>query len=72
MFTLWYDTEEERRYHRSVTQTVYDEKNTVQFKMKLNKKTDADVIDWLKQQRNKQGSIKTLIRAAIAAEGDKS
>lgn len=40
----------------------YDAKNTKQFKMKLNIKTDADIIKWLEAQDNKQGAIKELIR----------
>ena len=41
----------------------YDEANTMQFKMKLNKKTDADVIEKLASVSSKQGYIKALIRA---------
>lgn len=43
----------------------YDAANTVQFKMKLNKKTDADILAKLEQAGNKQGYIKALIRADI-------
>ena len=46
-------------------QDRYDRTNTKQFKMKLNLKTDADIIDWLAKQENKQGSIKSLIRKEI-------
>lgn len=41
----------------------YDAANTIQFKMKLNTKTDADIIAWLNEQPSKQGYIKSLIRA---------
>lgn len=41
----------------------YDAENTVQVRMKLNRKTDADILTWLEKQENKQGYIKTLIRA---------
>ncbi len=44
----------------------WDAKNTRQVKMKLNKRTDADILDWLDQQENKQGAIKALIRRAIS------
>ena len=44
-------------------QAKYDKDNTVQIKLKLNKKTDADIIDLLNNQDNKQGFIKALIRA---------
>lgn len=40
----------------------YDDKNTIQFRMKLNKTTDADVIEFLQSLPNKQGFIKQLIR----------
>lgn len=40
----------------------YDKANTVQVKMKLNKKTDADIIERLNEVSNKQGYIKELIR----------
>lgn len=40
----------------------YDNENTVQVKLKLNKKTDADIIAILAAQENVQGFIKKLIR----------
>ena len=40
----------------------YDAKNTKSVKLKLNKKTDRDILSWLDQQENKQGYIKGLIR----------
>lgn len=40
----------------------YDEKNTIQVKLKLNLNTDKDVIEALEQSGNKQGYIKDLIR----------
>lgn len=46
-------------------QIKYDLKNTTQFKIKLNYKTDADIIKWLDKQSNKQGAVKELIRKAI-------
>lgn len=46
----------------SEAQMKYDAKNTIQFKMKLNKSTDHDIIERLSQQKNKQGYIKELIR----------
>ena len=46
-------------------QAKYDKDNTVQVKLKLNKKTDADLISWLDDISNKQGYIKELIRADI-------
>ena len=43
-------------------QAKYDKDNTVQVKLKLNKKTDADIIRALELSKNKQGYIKKLIR----------
>lgn len=43
----------------------YDDAKTVQFKMKLNKGTDADILKKLDSVSNKQGYIKELIRADI-------
>lgn len=46
----------------SEAQARYDAKNTRQIKMKLNLKTDADILAWLDQQESKQGAIKQAIR----------
>lgn len=43
----------------------YDAANTVQIKLKLNKKTDADILKRLDEIGNKQGYIKALIREDI-------
>ena len=40
--------------------------NTTQVKLKLNNRTDADIIEWLNRQPSKQGSIKDLIRKSIS------
>ena len=40
----------------------YDENNTVQIKLKLNLKTDKDILEALERSGNKQGYIKELIR----------
>lgn len=42
-------------------QMKYDKNNTVQIKMKLNKNTDADIIEKLETVENRQGYIKELI-----------
>ena len=46
-------------------QAKYDKDNTVQVKLKLNKKTDADIIKRLSETDSKQGYIKELIRLDI-------
>ena len=43
----------------------YDEQNTIQVKIKLNKKTDADIIEYLNASGNKQGTIKEALRTQI-------
>ena len=48
------------------SQQKYDKTNTTQIRMKLNLKTDADILEKLESVRNKQGYIKALIRADIA------
>jgi len=42
--------------------------NSTQISFKFNNKNDADILAWLKRQQSKQGAVKRLIRAAIAAE----
>ena len=46
-------------------QTKYDKDNTVQIKLKLNKRTDKDIIERLSEADSKQGYIKELIRLDI-------
>ena len=43
----------------------YDKANTKGIYLKLNKKTDADIINFLNNLENKQGYIKDLIRYSI-------
>ena len=43
----------------------YDAVNTVQYHLKLNRTTDADVIQRLDEVLSKQGYIKELIRQDI-------
>ena len=54
-------------------QNKYDTFNTSQVKLKLNDKTDADILRWIRQKKRDsnctmQGSIKELIRNQIALE----
>ena len=61
--------EEQRRIDQ---QNWYDSMHTTQIKLKLNNKTDADILDWISAQRfsrntTVQGEIKRLIRAEIAS-----
>ena len=51
---------------QSKEQAKYDAKNTKQIVLKLNLKTDADILEQLEKVGNKQGYIKELIRKDIA------
>ena len=44
----------------------YNKENTVQISLKLNRSTDADLIESMNRVTNKQGYIKELIRRDIA------
>lgn len=44
----------------------YDKENTVRLSLKLNKTTDADILEKLEQVESKQGYIKELIRKDIS------
>ena len=57
------DEEGVKRYKKALHNASYDKANTKGVYLKLNKKTDADIIETLKLQDNKQGFIKALIRA---------
>lgn len=47
----------------------YDAENTTQIHLKLNDKTDADILQRLDEVESKQGYIKRLIREDIAKGG---
>ena len=56
-------------------QNWYDEMHTTQVKLKLNNKTDADILNWLHKQqvsrdKSMQGEIKRLIREEIQRTAD--
>lgn len=46
----------------------WDKANTTQIKMKLCNSTDADIISYLNSLPNKQGYLKSLIRADMARQ----
>lgn len=50
------------------TKKRYDAENTIQVKLKLNTKTDADIVAKLDNVWNKQGYIKELIRKDLKAD----
>lgn len=47
----------------------YDAANTRQIKLKLNTKTDADILGFLDRLENIQGYIKSLIRQDMKKRG---
>ena len=56
-------------------QERYDTFNTVQVKLKLNQKSEADILAWIRQHKygretSVQGAIKALIREDIARAQD--
>ena len=51
---------------RNKAQAKYDKQHTQGLYIKLNLKTDLDIIQWLWAQSSKQGAIKNLIREDIA------
>lgn len=44
----------------------YDQKNTKHYGFKLNRKTDADIIEYLDSVENVQGLIKELLRKEMS------
>jgi uncharacterized protein (DUF4415 family) len=46
-------------------QKRYDDAHTIQVKLKLNLKTDADIIEYLEKSGNKQGALKDALRKQI-------
>lgn len=43
----------------------YEKSNIKRVVLKLNKKTDADIIEYLDQQKNVNGKLKDIIREKI-------
>ena len=52
-------------FNKTKYDKAYDERNTIQLKLKLNKTTDKDILEKLNTVPNKQGYIKQLIRSDI-------
>ena len=50
-------------------QAKYESESVVQVKLKLSKTTDADIIERLAQEDNKQGYLKRLIRENMTNGG---
>lgn len=58
-------TEESRR-KRNAAHDRWDRENTKQIKLKLNIRTDCDIISHLKNKSSVQGYIKKLIRSDMS------
>lgn len=43
----------------------FDAENTVRITLKLNRNTDADILEWLEHRTSKAGAIKQAIRENI-------
>lgn len=52
----------------SAAKKAWIKENTITISLRLNKNTDADLIDYLNNAENRHGTIKNAIRAYIAAE----
>ena len=53
---------------RTQAQAKYDKKHTIGFYMKLNLRTDQDILQWFWKQKSKQRAVKELIRKEIERE----
>ena len=60
------DTPEAKRARRAKQQSDYDRRATKAVFLKLNRGTDADILEALEAEANKQGYIKRLIREDLA------
>lgn len=59
---------DDKKVQKILYNREYDASNTVQIRLKLNKKTDADILDRLDAVPNKQGYIKGLIRSDMETD----
>jgi hypothetical protein len=53
--------------NRKNAQNKYQKENQHQVKLKINKKTESDILAWILQKDNIQGYIKKLIRKDMEA-----
>lgn len=61
-----YNTPEEARRAKTQAKDRYDKANTRPLKLKLNLKSDADILAKLESEPSMQGYIKRLIREDIS------
>lgn len=62
---------EEKKYFDSEAKRRWIKENTVSIGMKLNKNTDADILDYLKDKPN-QTEIKRILKEYIANQTTKN
>ena len=60
-------TDEQKKNRREVNQ-AWKERHTISFGVRLNRKTDADIIAKLEGAASRQGELKRLVRMGIKAE----
>ena len=60
-------TDEQKENQRRVNQ-AWKEQHTISFGVRLNRKTDADIIAKLEGAASRQGELKRLVRLGIKAE----
>lgn len=58
------DKEKQKEYMKAYA-PKWNKDNITGFYLRLNKKTDSDIINWLSGAENQQAYIKELIRADI-------
>ena len=60
---------EKRKAAHVAAAVKYNQQNVKQIKLNLNRKTDADIIQFLANEPNVQGLIKQLIRKHMKTKG---
>ena len=51
---------------------AYEKENIRQIRMKINRKTEPELLEWIEEQENIQGYIKRLIREDMEKEKEKA
>ena len=62
--------DEDMKTEKYAAQEKYDKENTIRTGIKFNKKTDADILEFLEKQTSKQGAIKAAIRSYMNEKRD--
>ena len=51
---------------------AYEKENIRQIRLKINRKTEPELLEWIEEQENIQGYIKRLIREDMEKEKEKA